>query len=114
MISMDNLQKKKLDTAFEKIGDVARAAAKQLDIFAGEYLKTMTEIAEAENALAAFSNYDLVHALRPVAQELSELTVHRYVDILDQAKGMILEGKDIPDVLHHFDMMLYDLKYGRK
>ena len=111
---MDNLQKKKLDTAFKKMGEVICAAAKSLDIFAGEYLKTATEIMEHENALAAVSNYDLVLVLRPVAQELSELTVHRYVDILDQAREMILEGKDIPDVLCHFDMMLYDLKHGRK
>lgn len=111
---MDKLQKKKLDTAFKKIGDAICAAAKQLDIFAGEYLKTMTEIMEAENALAAAGNYDIMWALRPVAQELSELTGKRYIDILDQANGMLLEGKDIPDVLCHFDMMLYDLKHGRK
>lgn len=107
---MDNLQKKRLAKAVQRISDSFSAATKAIDVA----LKTMTEIVEAENALAAVSNCDLVHALRPVAQELSELTEKRYIDILDQAKGLILEGKDIPDVLWHFDRMLYDLKYGRK
>ena len=111
---MDNLQKKRLEDACQRISDNFLAAAKAFDGFVNGRLKTMTEIAEAENALAAVSNYDLVFVLRPVAKELSELTVHRYVDILDQAREMILEGKDIPDVLWHFDLMLYDLKHGRK
>lgn len=115
---MDELQKKKLDTAFEKIGVVVRAAAKQLDIIATESLKTSAKVAEAENALATVANYDLVHALRPVAREISAMfmqpNVDTYVDIFDQASRMILEGKDIPDVLCHFDMMLCDLKHGRK
>lgn len=114
VISMDRLQKKKLDTAFEKIGDAVRAAAKQLDIFAGEALKTATEIMEHENALAAAGNYDIVWALRPVARELSELTGDRYIDYLDQAREMLLQGKDRADVLYHFDMMLYDMKQGKK
>lgn len=111
---MDRLQKKKLEGAMKICGKAILEVGKSLDGFVNGALKTMSEVAEAENALAAVSNYDLVHALRPVAQDLSELTVYRYVDILDQAKGMILEGKDIPDVLWHFDMMLYDLKHGRK
>lgn len=111
---MDNLQKKRLEQACQRISDGFCAAVKALGGFVDGGLITMTEIAEAENALAAVSNHDLVFVLRPVAKELSELTVYRYVDILDQAREMILEGKDIPDVLCHFDMMLYDLKYGRK
>ena len=87
--------------AFEYIG--------HLDRMLTEPLKTMTEIAEAENALAAASSYDLVHALRPVVQELSEWTGKRCVDYLDQAKEMILEGKDQADVLWHFDSMFRDL-----
>lgn len=111
---MDNLQKKKLETAMKQCGKALLEAGKTLDGFVNGALKTMTEVLEAENALAAVSNYDLVRALRPVAQDLSELTGKRYIDIFDQAKGMILEGKDIPDVLWHFDMMLYDLKHSRK
>ena len=114
MISTDNLQKKRLEAAMKQCGKAFCEAGKALDRFVNGALKTMTEVLEAENALAAVSNYDLVHALRPVARDLSELTGKRYVDILDQAKGMLLEGKDIPDVLHHFDWMLYDLKHGRK
>lgn len=103
--------------AMKKAGDAGKAACeaiKSVDRMLMESLKTMSEIAEAENALAAVSNYDVVFVLRPVAQELSELTGNRYIDILDQAKEMLLEAKDIPDVLRHFDMMLYDLKHGRK
>ena len=111
---MDKLQKMKLDTAFKKVGDVVRAAAKQLDIFAGEYLKTATEIMEHESALATAGNYDIVWVLRPVAQELSELTGNRYIDYLDQAREMLIQGKDMAYVLYHFDMMLYDMKQGRK
>lgn len=111
---MDELQTKRLVEACQRISDSFCDAVKAIGGFVNGGLITMTEIAEAENALAAVSNYDVVFVLRPVAKELSELTVHRYVDILDQAKRMILEGKDIPDVLCHFDMMLYDLKHGRK
>lgn len=114
MISMDRLQKKKLEGALKICGKALLEAGKALDAFVNGTLKTMTEILEAENALAAVANYDLVHALRPVARDLSELTGSRYIDIFDQAKEMIVEGKDIPDVLWNFEMMLYDLKHGRK
>ena len=115
---MDELQKKKLDTAFEKVGIAVRAAAKQLDVITGEYLKTAATVAKAENDLAVVANYDLVHALRPVARKISAMFMQpnskTYVEIFEQASRMILEGKDIPDVLCHFDMMLDDLKHGRK
>ena len=96
----------------KKAGNAGKAVCESLKSFdrmLTESLKTMSEIAEAENALAAVSSYDLVHAMRPVAQELSEWTGKRYVDYLDQAKKMILEGKDQADVLWHFDSMLRDL-----
>lgn len=103
-----------LEEAVMKCGNAFRKAAKALEGFANGALKTITEIAEAENALAAVSDYDVVFALHPVAKELSELTGKRYIDILDQARGMILEGNEIPDVLRHFDIMLDDLKNGKK
>lgn len=109
---MDNL-KKKLEGALTMCGKALLEAAQNFDVVNGS-LKTINEISVAENTLAAVANYDLVYALRPVAQELSERTGNRYVDIFDQAKKMVLEGKDIPDVLCHFDRMLYDLKHGRK
>jgi glycerate-2-kinase len=96
----------------KKAGDAGKAACeaiKIVDRMLTESLKTMSEVAEAENALAAVSSYDLVHALRPVAQELSEWTGKRYVDYLDQAREMILDGKDQADVLWHFDSILRDL-----
>ena len=111
---MDNLQKKRLEQACQRISDSFRAAIKDLCGFVDGGLIAMTEIVEAENALAAVANYDFVFVFSPVAKELSELTVYRYIDILAQAREMLLEGKDIPDVLCHFDMMLYNLKYGRK
>ena len=111
---MDNLQKIRLEKAFQRISDNFRAATESLDGFVNGALKTMTEVLEAENALAAVANDYLVRALRPVASELSELTGNLYVDILDQAKEMFLEGKNTPDVLWHFNMMLYNLKHGRK
>lgn len=108
---MDELQMKRLGEACQRISDSFCAAS------CGA-LKTAAKVAEAENDLAAVSSYDLVHALRPVAWELSRMFMQpnsdTYVDTFHQAKRMILEGKDIPDVLHHFDMKLYDLKYGRK
>jgi hypothetical protein len=109
---MNILQKLKLRRAMKKAGDAGKIACeyiKHLDRMLAESLKTMSEIAEAENALSAVAGYDLVHALRPVAQELSEWTGKRYVDYLDQARKMILEGKDQADVLWHFDSMLRDL-----
>lgn len=114
MISVDNLQKKRLENALQRISGGFRDAAKNFDNLVIGMTQGMLEIAEAENALAAVSNYDLVFVLRPVAKELSELTGKRYIDILDQARGMILEGREIPDVLWHFDIMLNDLKHGRK
>lgn len=114
---MNILQKLKLRMAMKKAGDASLLAAKaicEIGVLTKGALKTLHEITEAENDLAAVSSYDLVHALRPVAQELYEWTGVRYVDRLDQAKKMILEGKEIPDVLYHFDMMLYDLKEGKR
>jgi hypothetical protein len=109
---MTILQKLKSRRAMKKAGNAGKAvceAIKSVDRMLMESLKTMSEVAEAENALAAVSSYDLVHALRPVAQELSEWTGKRYVDYLDQARNMILEGKDQDDVLWHFDSILRDL-----
>lgn len=100
---------KEAGKAAAEAGKALGEAAKIFDRMMTESLKTMTEIAEAENALAAVSSYDLVHALRPVAKELSEWTGKRYVEYLDQAQKMILEGKDQADVLWHFDSMLRDL-----
>lgn len=97
----------------KKAGDAGKIACeyiKHLGRMLEESLKTASEIEEAENALAAISSYDLVHALRPVARELSEWTGKRYVDYLKQATGMILEGKNQADVLWHFDSMLRDLE----
>ena len=111
---MDKLKTERLAKACQRISDSFCAAIKDIGGFVNGGLITMTEIAEAENALAAVSNYDVVFVLRPVTKELSELTVYRYVDYLDQAREMILEGKDIPYVLFFFDMILYDLKHGRK
>lgn len=68
------------------------------------------EIMRHENALAVVGNYDVVFALRPVAKELSQLTGNTYVNYLDKAKEMLLEGNDIREVLYHFDIMLHELK----
>ena len=100
----------RLEAALKRFSDSFRASFTALDVYA----EALRETKEAENALAAVSNYDVVFVLRPVAKELSEFTVHRYVDILYQARGMLLDGEEIPDVLCHFDMMLYNLKQGRK
>lgn len=96
----------------KKAGEAGKAvceAIKSVDRMLTESLKTMSEIAESENDLAAVSSYDLVHAMRPVAQELSEWTGKCYVDYLKLAKEMILEGKDQADVLWYFDDLLRDL-----
>lgn len=108
---MDKSQMKRLAKACKRISDGFIAASCGV-------LETAAKVAKAENDLAVVANYDLVHALRPVAREISAMFMQpnsdTYVDIFDQASRMILEGKDIPDVLYHFDTMLYDLKHGRK
>lgn len=93
----------------KEAGNALSAAAKTFDNYVKESLKVATENLEAENSLAAVSNYDFVLVLRPVASELSEWTGKRYIDYLDQANEMLLEGKDQADVLWHFDSMLRDL-----
>lgn len=86
-----------------------QTAAKEMISVTNAFAESI-EIMEHENALAVAGNYDVVFALRPVAKELSQLTGNTYVNYLDRAKEMLLEGKDIPEVLCYFDVMLHELK----
>lgn len=93
----------------KEAGNALSFAAKAFDNCVKESLKAASENLEAENSLAAVSNYDFVLVLRPVASELSAWTETPYADYMDQARRMILEGKEQADVLWHFDSMLRDL-----
>ena len=110
----EELQTERLKKEWQRISDGFRAAVKYLDCHVDDVLQTANVIAVAECALAAVSDWSFVRVLSPVANELAEMTVYGYAEYLDQARAMILEGKDIPDVLQHFDMKLYDMKNGRK
>lgn len=111
---MDEPHLKSIEKEFQRISDSFRAALQNIDCLVDGALETLKITSEAECALAAVSNWKFVWVLSPVANELAELTVYGYAEYLHQARAMILEGKDIPDVLHHFDMKLYDMKNGRK
>lgn len=73
-------------------------------------LTEITEILESENELAKFSNMDFVTVLRPVLKELSSMEVEPfsgvYKSYLDEAKMMVLEGRELADVLNYYDMRL--------
>ena len=77
-------------------------------------LSVMNEELEAENELAAVSNYAFVRALRPVAGELSELSYRTYISYLAEAKEMILSGKEMSAVLYHFDKLLQECELCSK
>ena len=111
---MDELQTERLKKEWQRISDGFRAAVKNIDCLVDGALETLHITSVAECDLAAVSNWSFVRVLSPVANELAEMTVYGYAEYLDQARAMILEGKDIPDVLCYFDMMLYNLKQGGK
>lgn len=81
--------------------------------FAADLAK-LTDEMKAENELAACSNYYFVDALRPVSQELTELTGRTYKSYLAEAQELLMQGAEMADVLNYFDAKLYELKEGRK
>ena len=111
---MDEPHLKSIEKEFQRISDSFRAAVENIGCLMDGALETLHITSAAECSLAAVSNWSFVRVLSPVANELAEMTVYGYAEYLDQARAMILEGKDIPDVLCYFDMMLYNLKQGGK
>lgn len=75
-------------------------------------LETMPETLEAENELNALVDCDFFFVLKPVLKDLSTYTGKPYMDYLEEAKEMILEGKEVADVFYHYDMLLYDAEEG--
>lgn len=73
-------------------------------------VEDFANVAEAENRLAAVSSGAFLRVFTKDAKELSELTGNRYIDYLEQAREMLLEGQSESDVLFHFDCILFDLK----
>lgn len=65
---------------------------------------------ESENELVKFSSMDFVTALRPVLKELSSMEVEPFSEVyksyLDEVKMMVLEGRELADVLSYYGMRL--------
>lgn len=73
-------------------------------------LEAMAKNAEAENRLGAFAGWSFVRVFSYDAKRLSELTGKRYIDYLEQAREMLLEGQSKSDVLFHFDCMIFKME----
>jgi len=77
-------------------------------------LETVSETLEAENEFAALAGADFLCCVKPVLKDLSNCTGKPYGDYLEEAKEMLLSGTGLPDVLYHFDMLLYDAEEGER
>ena len=77
-------------------------------------LETMPETLEAENELNALVDCDFFFVLKPVLKDLSAHTGKPYMDYLEDAKQMILNGTKLSDVLYHYDMLLYRAEEGER
>ena len=77
-------------------------------------LEAVTERLEAENELASLTSFDIVWALKPTLQDLSSCTGKCYMDYLEEAKQMVLNGTELSDVFYHFDMLLYHAEEGER
>ena len=81
-----------------------------IPIFTAEKLNGITDMLEAENAIACLTSRCFVDALKPTLKELSEWTTRPYKGYLEEAKDMILQGNEEADVLNYFYMKLLKVK----
>ena len=76
-------------------------------------LNSWVEIVSVENEVRKLSNGIFVDAFKRGATELSEITGGTYLQYLNEAKEMLLQGISKQDVMYHFDCILFDLKFGK-
>ncbi len=76
-------------------------------------LESWVEILTVENEVMKLSNSTFLDAFKQVATELSEITGIPYLEYLNEAKKMLLQGGSIQDVMYHFDCIWFDLKFGK-
>lgn len=93
----------------ELISSVPEDLIVMLDDFR-ELTKSYEDTLKAENRLAEVSNWRFVRCFSRTAKALAESTRYTYLDYLEQARELFLEGKDEQEVLWHFDRILYGIE----
>ena len=71
------------------------------------------EIANIENDVRKLSSRTFLDAFKPVAHEISEITGIPYLDYLNKAKEMLLQGVGIQDTMYYFDCIWCDLMFKK-
>lgn len=97
--------KNKLKLVVELIKDMHSDWCRKLELW--------NETLATENEVMKLSNWAFLDAFKQVGTELSEITGIPYLEYLNKAKEMLLQGISKQDVMYHFDCIWYDLMFGK-